>query len=144
MIFPRRYKYACPYCGHVYARSLSSILLGPGTRHCKKCRYTFFDDSIEWPAASSKQKREYLFPERTVVYFVANVLLGFALGLAARPYSRDELAVAMFFAGFASLPLLVRLLCCAFQIRDSTNRRETARLREAGYPSDSVARSWSR
>ena len=144
MIFPRRYKFACPYCRHVYARSLSRVLLGPGTRHCKKCRHRFFDDSMEWPAASSKQKREYLFPERAVAYFAANVLLGVALALAARPYSRDELAVATFFAGFASLPLLARLLRCAFEIRHSTNCRETARRLEAVYTSGSVAGSWPR
>ena len=144
MIFPRWYKFACPYCRHVYARSQSCILLGPGARHCKKCRHRFFDDYIEWPAASPKQKREYLFPERAVAYFAANVLLGVALALAARPYSRDELAVATFFAGFASLPLLARLLRCAFEIRHSTNCRETARRLEAVYTSGSVAGSWPR
>jgi hypothetical protein len=142
MIFSRQFKFACPFCRRIYARSLSRVLLGPGNRQCMKCHRTFFDDSIEWPAASRMQKREYLFPERALVYFVANVLFGVGLAFAARPYSHDELAVAMFFAGIALCPLLVRLVLCEFKIRQSMSRYEKALLAQAGYSSGSAVGSW--
>ena len=136
MKFPRLIKLACPYCGHVYARSLSGLNLGPGVRRCAHCKRTFADGSVEWPRASHAVKLEYLFPAVLRAYFVAGLLFGAAFAFTAWPYWHDILVIAIWEAGIMSLSSLMYWISCAIQIRLSVVRHRRRMLADAGYRED--------
>lgn len=133
MNFPPWYKFVCPFCKHVYGKSLSRVLLGPGIHQCKSCQQTFADHSIERPAATPEQIRESLFPENGIFYLGGNVAFGILLSLATSHHLRDPLLLAIVCAWIAFLPPAFRFLGCGLQIRKSSTRYQRPRRIDAGY-----------
>lgn len=99
MNFPPRYKFVCPFCERVYAKSLSHVLLGPGIHPCKSCHRTFADHLSERPAATTGQMHESRFPEKGIFYLVGNLAPGILLSLGESHHLRDLLLLAIFCAG---------------------------------------------
>jgi len=61
--YGRIYIKKCPYCGRRFHSSFFNppVILGPGSRTCKRCQRTFNDTSKEWPLLSLSEKRSFLF-----------------------------------------------------------------------------------
>jgi hypothetical protein len=133
MNFPRLAKFACPACHQIYGKSLSRILLGPGTRRCKKCGHTFADGSVEWPVANRRDKMEYFFPVRLRVYLLGSMFLGGALAVAESVNHGDLLFLILWGVGLAMLPVSLHLIGCAIQIHSSNVRFKKQVLMNAGY-----------
>ncbi len=134
MILPTPYRFECSRCRRAYAWSLSRIRLGWGMRECARCHTVFGDGSIEWNAATPKQKRQFLLPWKAWVFLLVNVIMAAFAGLLE--YSRsvsDAASVAIFVLGLAVIPLTIRLILCAFAIQRSMRRSEQSWLASAGY-----------
>lgn len=92
------YSFFCPSCGKTYARSLSSLLLGPGHRRCKKCSRLFDDGSREWSEMTPCKKFEFLFPATVLGYVGGAALAG----------------IAGFLIGWPDWPVLAGLMAFSF------------------------------
>jgi len=138
----RPLKFSCPFCRRVYARSLSRVRLGPGIRRCRRCGRIFTDGSIEWPEADPKQRREYLFPERGVIYVIGEVAIGVVLALLERKSWTECLALAVWLAAVGLLLLSFRLIYCRFKIRQSNFRYQKKLLETMGYGVAATAEAW--
>ena len=135
MNFPRRYRFACPSCKKIFARSFSRVRLGPGLFECKYCHHRFPDGSVEWPRASSGVKFEYLVPSKLLINSCVGTVAGLVLILNLWPTKRDFVAVALFAGALAFAPLLVRLIVCAGEISKSKARYDKHILAKMGYVS---------
>lgn len=133
MIFPKRLRFRCPFCGRVYAKSFATVLLGPGRHQCDRCHRTFANDSIEWPSATRQQKREYLLPKREIGFAAGNVLVGVLLSLSAWSHPRDVIAIELFGIVIVAAVILVRATGRFFGIRASIERYQQQILVKSGY-----------
>jgi len=140
----RRIRFVCPFCRRTYARSLSLVRLGPGVQKCSHCLRTFADGSIEWPAATQQQKREFLFPDRGRFYLMGELVLGGILLAAEAKQSRgsDFAFLLTWTACLAVLPLAMRLAFCWYQIRGSIIRHQRQQLVQAGYAPSAASEAW--
>ena len=144
MIFPKRTRFVCPFCRRVFAKSFSRIRLGPTSRRCKGCGRVFADRSIEWPTASPSDKIEFLFPPRVIVYLTGNIILGVVLGLKDSANRADFLTLMIFGGAIVAVPLVIHLIRCKVQIRDSIIRYQNRVLTDAGYDSARTEEAWQR
>lgn len=140
MIFPRRLRFRCSYCRTVFARSLSVVRLGPGNRRCRKCGREFADGSIEWPAATGDQKKEYLFPEVFWPYLVIGLAAEATLGLGELPNCHDVFLVAVCGDAIIVVPAIAYWIRCVREIKMSDDRYQRRILADAGY-TDHATRS---
>jgi hypothetical protein len=102
------------------------------------------DGSIEWPQATAKQKREFLFPERGWFYLVGELFLGGMLVVAEARQSRGNDFAFLLVATIvvALVPLLLRLFFCWHQIRHSVIRYQRQQLIQAGFAPDIASEAW--
>jgi hypothetical protein len=143
MKFPQPLRFGCPRCHRVFARSLSRLRLGPGTRICSYCGDSFNDTSFEFPAVAWSAKIEYIFPATVRVYVIVGLLFEMALALHALPYWNDVVTYAILGAVPVLLPLFVYWIYCVIQIRRSIARHRRQMLTRIGY--GGVAReAWHR
>jgi hypothetical protein len=133
MNFPRRYRFRCPSCKTVFAKSFSRVRLGPGLFECKYCHHRFPDGSVEWPRASKGVRIEYLVPSKLLINSFVGTIAGLILILNLWPIKRDFIAVALFGAALAFAPLLMRLTVCAGEISKSKARYDKCFLDKMGY-----------
>jgi hypothetical protein len=143
MSWPKPYRFACPNCRRVYARSVSRVLLGPGTRKCVKCLAVFRDGTFEWRVLAWKPKLEFLLSEKARFYFAGCILVATAIALLTSRLE-DAVPVAIFSVGIAAIPLAIRLVRCTVQIRESVKRSEAAWLVQAGYHSQETSWYWQK
>lgn len=132
MHFGTQIRFRCPRCKHVYARSLSEVILGSGTRKCSHCHFVFADGAVEWPNTTEEQRREYLFPLKVKVAIVMESILAFALGYVGGQ-GLDVWSVVLFSLALILVWLLCRLAICKLEIRASIERYEKMQLAKAGY-----------
>jgi ribosomal protein L37AE/L43A len=135
MIHPQRIWSRCPYCKKIYAKSLSTVRLGPGTHQCAKCKNVFADGSIEWKSASRSQKREYLFPMKEILGIFGSIFFTAVLAFLGREGLTSSTYLIIFTLILVMLPLIFRLLRRILGIRQSIKRQDIALLRAAGYRS---------
>jgi hypothetical protein len=144
MISVRRIKLRCPFCRAVYEKSISLVRLGPGIQTCAKCDQSFSDGSVEWPLATTAQRREYLFPRQGIAFFAGNIIVGSALVLLTRPRLQEGFLLIAFAVALTAIPTVVYYLRCAIRIRRSVERHNAALLRNAGYHSGAISEAWHR
>jgi hypothetical protein len=133
MNFPRFQKLACPYCHRVYAKTLSTVYLGPGTQCCRRCHRHFGDGSIEWPVASRSEKMEFFFPVVLRAFVIMSLVFETALAFTQRPDWHGVIVLVILGAVITIFPVLMYLLVCKLQIRLSVIRYEKRILADAGY-----------
>jgi|SRR5690348_853108 len=133
MNYPVPYKFRCPACRRVFARSFSRVRLGPGIHECLHCHARFPDGSVDWPRAAHDVKMEYLFPSKLLLNSAVGIIVSAILALSVWPYWNDIFVVAAFGTAIVLIPLFVHLIGCAVQIPKSISRYERHLLEQAGY-----------
>jgi hypothetical protein len=109
------------------------VRLGRGVLRCKKCGREFADGSIERPAATRKQKKEYLFPNVLWPYLLIGLAAEAALGLGELPNWHDVLLVALYGDAILVVPVIAYWVRCLREIKASDDRYQRRILAEAGY-----------
>ena len=124
----RNFKFHCPACRRIYARSLTPVQLGTGRRRCMGCGNTFRDGSQEWPQLGGWERFQYLFPIMIPVW-IATVVGAVILYWAPWPDSirGRELYVAQFLAAVV-VPWVPFYLWRAHLISKSVERFERQRV----------------